>query len=328
MTALSRDEQLALAAEASRAPSVHNIQPARWRFVDQGVVLLRANDRALPVADPSGHDVAVSLGAAFEGMAIALSRRGLSLGAPTVSSAIAEGCTAVVEASVDAGGSLDPLAKHVFARRAYRGKFEAATSEDIARLRTLERSDARIIGQDRLATLAKRHDDATWRFESQNAYHRELWRWLRLSRSHPDYHRDGLTADCLALSAPERWLGNYFMAPARFSRLAKLGVARALVSEAGQVRSAAGAIVFCPQRTATPFDVGRRFYRLWLEVTAAGLHMVPMSASADDEATRAVIANELALPADRRIANVMRVGRVRADTVAESPRLPAHELLV
>ena len=36
---LSHDEQLALVSEASRAPSVHNIQPARWRFAEAAVVL-------------------------------------------------------------------------------------------------------------------------------------------------------------------------------------------------------------------------------------------------------------------------------------------------
>ena len=55
MTLLSLAEQRAVVAEASRAPSVHNVQPARWRFVDDSVVLFRAIDRALPVADPTGH---------------------------------------------------------------------------------------------------------------------------------------------------------------------------------------------------------------------------------------------------------------------------------
>ena len=101
--------------EAARAPSVHNVQPARWRFGTAGTVtLFRALDRVLPVADPTGHDVAVSLGAAFEGMAIALSRVGLTLGAPAPErDARADGCEPVVRATITPGGEPDPLAPWV-----------------------------------------------------------------------------------------------------------------------------------------------------------------------------------------------------------------------
>ena len=88
--------------EAARAVSVHNVQPARWRFEPEGdLVLLRAVDRALPVADPTGHDVMLSLGAAFEGMAIALSRIGCTLGAPVPEvTTTAPGCEPVVRAPI------------------------------------------------------------------------------------------------------------------------------------------------------------------------------------------------------------------------------------
>ena len=65
---LARAELLALVDEGRRAPSVHNIQPARWAALEPGVLALRADPaRTLPIADPSGHDVRVSLGAAWEG---------------------------------------------------------------------------------------------------------------------------------------------------------------------------------------------------------------------------------------------------------------------
>ena len=74
---LDADLARELVSEAALAPSVHNVQPARWTTAPGDVlVLLRAVDRALPAADPSGHDVRISLGAALEGASLAASGRG------------------------------------------------------------------------------------------------------------------------------------------------------------------------------------------------------------------------------------------------------------
>ena len=318
-----------LVREAARAPSVHNVQPARWRFEPGGdVVLFRALDRALPVADPTGHDVQASLGAAFEGMAIAMSRLGLQLRAPMPERAAqAEGCEPVLRARISAGGALDPLAAYVSERRSWRGKFTRRGARELASARLLETDDVHVIDDALDIRLSSRsHDAATWRFESQPAYHAELWSWLRLTPRDPRWRRDGLNADCLALSTAERAAARVLLRPVVFSGLAHLRVARHIVSEASQVRSAMALVLFMPRRTDSAFDVGRRFYRLWLEITSHGLHAAPMSASADDPVTRA--SYETLVPDGRRLANIFRVGHVSAARVPESARLPVGELLV
>lgn len=330
MTLLSVEQQREVVRDAARSPSVHNIQPARWRFEGDDVVLFRAVDRELPIADPSRHDLQASLGAAFEGLALALSARGFTLGAPEVEyRASAPACVAVVRASVTPTGSApDALAEWLLQRRSYRGWFLTVKANDIRTISGLLADDVRIIKLSGLFDLARQHDAATWSFESQPAYHAELWEWLRLSRAHPRYARDGLNAECLALNPLQAWLAQRLLVPERFSVLSLLGIARYLVSEAPQVRSAAAAMVFCPPRAMTPFDVGRRMHRLWLEVTATGLHLAPMSALADDPASRAAIEQQCEIGPDRRVANVFRVGRAPGGAVAESARLPLLELLV
>jgi hypothetical protein len=325
----SRETLEALVREAARAPSVHNVQPARWRFEPAGdVVLFRALDRVLPVADPTGHDVEVSLGAAFEGMAIALSRIGLSLGPPVPErSAEAEGCRPVVRARISKGGVEDPLAAAVLTRRSYRGRFTRRGARELSSARLVEANDVHVIDDVLDIRLSsKAHDAATWRFESRREYHAELWSWLRLSRRDPRYHRDGLNAECLALSPFERIAARVLLRPPVFSMLGRARIAPHLVSEASQVRSAIALVLFMPLRPDPPFGVGRRFYRLWLELTAAGLHAVPMSASADDPEARAQY--DSVVPKDRRLANVLRVGHAPAGRVAESPRIPVGELIV
>ena len=322
------ETQAELVREASRAPSVHNVQPARWRFTaDDGVELWRAVGRELPVGDPTGHDLAASLGAAWEGMSIALSRVGFRLGDPAhvVGSTPVDDAVLVARGRIERGATPDLLAAHVFARRSHRGRFLSPTPASCDALQRLAAEDAVIVTDPaELAAIAELHDRATWHFESNAAYHAELWSWLRLSPRDPRWARDGLNADCLALSPIERAAARLLLAPRIFALLRRLGVARHVVSEAAQVRSATGVVLFAPLRTMSPFDVGRRFYRLWLELTATGLHAAPMSASSDWSESRDTITTRYAIPAERRLANVLRAGA--AHGVAESARLPKEKL--
>ena len=329
---LSIDLQRALVAEAARAPTVHNVQPARWRFTADGhVVLYRAVDRALPVADPTGHDLRVSLGAAWEGMSIALSRHGLGLEEPRFSDDADEedGRIEVASARLIEGAALDPLAVHVETRRSYRGKFLSLSDDVLHRLMEVGGEDVRWIADSgRMADLARRYDDAAISFVGQPAYHAELYRWMRLSPRHPDWARDGLNAECMALSGVERAAASVLLRPRIFRLLKRLGAARAVISEAAQVRSASAILLFTPKKETSDFAVGRLFYRLWLEVSALGAGMVPMSALADSPAERDRLCREHCVPESRRLANVFRVGRVPPGGAARSPRLPVDELMV
>ncbi|WP_026066379.1 Acg family FMN-binding oxidoreductase [Actinoalloteichus spitiensis] len=71
------DEQLWSAVDhATRAPSVHNTQPWRWRW-EQGTVWLYADwSRQLRVTDPRGWDVLMSCGAALHHLRVALAAAG------------------------------------------------------------------------------------------------------------------------------------------------------------------------------------------------------------------------------------------------------------
>lgn len=330
MIPLSRDDERAVVAEASRAPSVHNIQPTRWRFLADGSVLfLHAADRALPAGDPTGHDVRVSIGAACEGTAIALSRRGLGLGPLELGQGPAgPGLTLVARARLVEGDAEDPLGLWVSERRAYRGRFAVPTPEIVAGLHALAADDAQVITGPRvLHQLARQYDVASLHFLGRANYEAELYRWMRFRPSHPNWNRDGLNAACMAVSAVEARVAELLLHPRVFARIRRLGVVKALVSEARPIRSSAAVILYCPLRSADPFDVGRRFYRLWLEVTAAGCALCPLSALADHPPTATALQVQFVVDPRRRIANAFRVG-VAPSEPARSPRLPIDELIV
>ncbi|MFC9659996.1 Acg family FMN-binding oxidoreductase [Nocardia sp. NPDC127606] len=61
---------------AGRAPSVHNVQPWRWRVADHSIHLYLDTRRALPATDPDNRDIVISCGAALGHLSVALTAMG------------------------------------------------------------------------------------------------------------------------------------------------------------------------------------------------------------------------------------------------------------
>lgn len=336
--AMGHDDLIALVEEARRAPSVHNIQPARWALAGAGSLALYADPiRRLPVADPTGHDVRVSLGAACEGMVIALARRGYVAG--EVELRPDAGSTAAAEAygppaaliSFECGSLPDPLAAAVFQRATYRGTFLRTEPSALDRLtRKLETSGHVVIrDRTRIREMAALADCSSDEFLLDQGYWRETWQWLRLSKSDPRWDRDGLNAESLALNSIERILGRVLMAPPAFESMRRLGLAHALTSEGSKIESAGALVLFTAPTNEDPFDIGRSFYRSWLEATACSLALCPISVLADSKRANAEICRLFPLPAARRLVNVFRLGAAPTGFPARlTPRLPAEELVI
>lgn len=66
----------AVVAVAERAPSIHNTQPWRWELRPEGLLLLADRARQLSVADPDGHSLLISCGAALALTELALQAAG------------------------------------------------------------------------------------------------------------------------------------------------------------------------------------------------------------------------------------------------------------
>ncbi|TCB92139.1 nitroreductase [Micromonospora zingiberis] len=70
-------EQLrAAATDAIRAPSLHNVQPWRFRLRDGGIEVLVDSGRRLPATDPSGWGARIAAGAALFNLRLALTVAG------------------------------------------------------------------------------------------------------------------------------------------------------------------------------------------------------------------------------------------------------------
>lgn len=79
MTELDEATVLAALEVAVRAPSIHNTQPWAWQLRPDGLVLRADRSRQLAVADPDGHSMLLSCGAALHLTELGLRAQGLSI---------------------------------------------------------------------------------------------------------------------------------------------------------------------------------------------------------------------------------------------------------
>jgi hypothetical protein len=101
-----------------------------------------------------------------------------------------------------------------------------------------------------------------------------------------------------------------------------------LLAEGGKVATAAAVVIFHRPRTETPFDSGRHFYRLWLQIEAADFGAAVLAALADDPKAAQAIAGFAAIPPDRRVVSAFRIGRRPAGRIAPRARLRIEDVLV
>jgi len=327
---LSMDVLKAVVAEARLAPSVHNVQPSRWHLASDRLLLLGDPSRAIPVADPVGRDWRLSHGAHLEGLSLALAARGARLADIRMQPAqpASNGLVPIAECVVASdAGRLPP--EPVDARMSWRGAFkpaDAAAQSDLARL-AAERDDCTLVtDRNDIAEIAHLADRAALHFLRDDLHRAELMEWLRLSRSHPRYARDGLNAEAMHLSAIEAW-GAGLVLGFLFRTLDSIRLAAPLVAETAKTSSAAAIVLFHRPAGEDAFDSGRAFYRAWLAMERYGLKGCPMSVLADWDEARDALARRY-VPAQRQLVSVFRVGRPNGVAKGVRARLPVEELIV
>jgi hypothetical protein len=314
-----------MVAEAALAPSVHNVQPARWRQEGDAALLFEDPTVRLPAGDPEGWDAGMSLGAACEGMAMAASAAGW---AARVDPARGTDGPLRLRARIAfaPGAAPDPLAAQVAARHSWRGAFAPATAADRAAAAALAGPDCAVIAEAPGVTeVARLGDAASHGFLRQPAFRAELRSWMRLSPEHPRWGVDGLNAAALALGPLERRAAGAVLGPA-FRALDALGLAAPLLADGA--KGAAAFLVLHRPEAENAFDCGRAFYRAWLGIEAAGFGAAVVAALADNDGAAARLGAMTGLAAARRIVTVFRIGRRPAHALVVRARRPVGDLLV
>ncbi|RZU11289.1 hypothetical protein EV645_6450 [Kribbella rubisoli] len=119
---------------AVAAPSMHNTQPWRFRFVERTVEVYRDRERELPAEDPSRRMLFISLGAAIFNLRVAAAADGMGSEVRHLVDQRRPDLIAVVELGERPNGQLAALAPYLTERRTNREPF---TDERLpAQLRT------------------------------------------------------------------------------------------------------------------------------------------------------------------------------------------------
>ena len=331
-----------IVARAQRAPSVHNTQPARFRLADDKTIEVWGDPaRILTVGDPTRRDHLVSLGAAAEGVRLALAQGSMTADVELLlkdAMDIPSGTELHLAARVRVTGRadrLDPMADLVDRRHAYRGTFatmeQTVAAKAAATLKTMPGA-AVVLDKKTVSQLAGEYDTANLQFMRDTKFAAELYQWLRLRRGHPDFARDGLNADCMALSGPERVAASILMRPGVLRVLLKTPLGPGVVSEAAKARSAAMIVVLVAGPGFHPMQLGAQFYQLWLSMTALDLVACPISSLVDNEVTAANL-KELLITLGQAsksssVVAAWRCGALPARKEVRSPRLPLGEAIV
>jgi hypothetical protein len=331
---LSRAQITQAIAKASRAPSPHNIQPARWKVSATTVELHEDTSRWLSVGDPTGRDNRISLGMAWEGMSLALSEFGCALDSASFTNGLYPPSAAqrlVAQATLKPRNDAEQLAAALEARRSYRGVFshgDANTRAVIDGSASAHAHVAAMLPEASSTSIANWYDEATVDGLKNPAFASELYRWMRFSTRNENWQRDGLSADCMALSKVEGLGASFALRPGVVRTLQTLGMLKSMVSEATKVKSAAAIVLIHAPPDQDDFAAGRAWYRFWLQLALDGIVGVPMSALTDSERHAQQVLMAYPIPRGHRLISCMRLGKKAGVNPARSARLPVSELLL
>jgi hypothetical protein len=321
---LTHDEIGYLVAIASRAPSLHNSQP--WRFRAHGnVIELRADrDRNLRITDPGGREMLIGCGAALYGLRLGLRKLGYRPVVETLPDRAEPGLLARVQP-----GDRVPITVHerdllmaVPHRHTHRGPFApgripAGLLAGLSRDATAEGATLILIDQSgQLRMLSELAVAASHDQQANRAVGAELRRWTRPPGSPA---RDGVPA--WAWAAPAA--GRQDEGP-RHDRLPQRDFGAPGLLPSGGSAPVATAVLSTPGDTpADALRAGQALHRMLLHAASrwvfASLHTQPLELPP----VRAEIRVRLALDGVAQM--LMQFGR--ANTAAATARRPADEFI-
>lgn len=301
---------------ARRAPSIHNTQP--WRLVVAGSVLEVRAERArqLPELDPDGHMMLVSCGAALHHADTALRADGWQ----TEIDRTADPADPPARIRVTGHGDPDPTAVRRLAavprrhtdRRPVPPQAVPADALD-AVTRAVSDVGLRIhtLRADQVVDLAVAVDRAMRAEGADDRQRTELADWAGGTRP----AGTGVPDTAIPGAAPQTTV------PGR-----DFGVTGTLPPGAGHDEHAVYAVVFGAGDTAVDWlRAGEALSAAWLDAVDSGLTLLPFSAPTEIASTRLLVqrlVSHIGYPY-----LVVRLGVANADTVPDTPRLPAGQTL-
>jgi nitroreductase len=325
----------AMATLASRSPSVHNVQPWKIRYTNTGFDLYQSFNRRLHVGDPRLHDNDVSLGCFLELCSIFLKKEGYTFSLTKLEGNKIQTKNDVYEPRFkitlnETPAEKDPLYDFIEKRKSYRGIFPAIPldEESLKKIQIPGLDIKWITGKEKMKQWSAIYDESSSHINKIPGYFKELIHWLRFSEKHSEFNNDGLNYKALALGKPEAILGSWLFKEAVFNFLARLGMEKALITEAPQIKSAQGIFVIFASQKLNSIEMGRAFMRFWLTLESLGISVCPLSALVDFTGSLNIL-NTLKTDDATICLNVLRFGKVADEKIIyPSPRLGIERFII
>ena len=298
-----------LAAYGTLAPSPHNTQP--WRFgVGGGWLTISADaSRALPVADPRGRAVTISVGCAALSVLVAASAAGLGMTLEILS----DGGARLAVAGAEADPALTALFPALISRVTDKRPYPPEVVEP-PRLTWPEGTGVHYAADRQY--LADLHREAVAELAGTGAFAAELAGWLRTDPADP--RRDGMT-----MPLPPDAAG---------ALIAALGGSGEPLKEMGErdagalsAAPLAGLLSTAADTEAAWVRAGLAWQRLALAAHAGGLAVAPLTAVVENPRTRR--AASALVPAGQHIQMLFRLGRSPGPLPPTSRRDPTLILM-
>lgn len=315
-------------ARANLAPSVHNIQPTRWRRRSETAIEVGVDlSVGLAVGDPTGRDAGLSCGAAVEATLLALSEIGLS--AEVVDHWNLDdrtqwpGHRMAATLQLVKGEGTAPLLAQLDKRATWRGTFSDDTPQLFG---WTPRDTTLVMDRPTRAWLAAQNDVASLEIMRGKLFRRELLAWMRLSPRHRRYAYDGLSRDAMQMSGAEANGARLALGPL-WGVLDRIGLTASLTAEAQATLTAPIIACFHAPTGQSPVTTGRSYLRLCLQAAQLGFAGWPMAALTDHGPSYDAIVRRLAVDPDRTIVQMIRFG-VPTGPLPTRARRPVDELLL
>jgi nitroreductase len=323
--ALDRDAVEAALAVAVRAPSIHNTQPWRWRLRGPELELRADRSRQLAVADPDGHSLMLSCGAALVLTEVGLNAAGYRVDVqrfpdPADPDALAR---FTVTGETEPDPEATELADAALRRRSDRRPFGTVEipADEIDRLRAAAATELATVDfpmqEDQRIDLAVA---VSWadRVERDDAeYVAEMKRWL----SDPDVHDDGIVPEAV----PHVSMGH----PRRLDvpqRDFEIGIAGKQLIERDVDEKPIIAVVLTPSDTPLEqLEAGEAMMRLMLRAELDGLATCPLSQAVDLVAFRSRLQGLMGWVGYPQM--MLKVGHPSPGDSARTPRRPVSDVL-
>lgn len=316
-------------AVAVRAPSIHNTQPWRWRLDADGLTLLADRSRQLQVADPDGHSLLISCGAALTLTELGLRAQGWRLETVRLADSGDEDVLARIRPTgrAEPDPDVESDANAALRRRSDRRPFtagqlpaelieelRAVSSDGHARVDFPDRDDQRID----LAVAVSWADRVE---RDDEAYRAEMNKWVR----DPDVHAtsDGVPLEAVPRVDPEH--PRHTDVPLRDFEVGMTG--RQLIEQDVDERPLIAVVFTDSDSVADHLYSGEAMMRLMLKAQRDGLATCPLSQAVDFAAFRTRVSGLMGWVGYPQM--MLRIGYPSrpADELVRTPRRAVGEVL-